>query len=71
MYNSQIKFTSVLDLKESYELFENQARDIIQTAYKNKINQIRKIYIKFMLKELLAGTIRSSFFIRQKLRMER
>ena len=50
MYNSQIKFTSVLDLKESYELFENQARDIIQTAYKNKINQIRKIYIKFMLK---------------------
>ena len=66
-----MKSTSVLDLKESYELFENQTKDIVRTASRNEVNQIRRIYIEFIPGESLAGTIRSLFSIRQGIKMER
>ena len=43
IFDSPIKFTSDLDYKENYELFNDQVRDTIQTTYKNEDGQIRKI----------------------------
>ena len=40
--DSLIKFTLDLDHKESCELFDDQAKDTIQTIYKNEDGQIKK-----------------------------
>jgi len=59
MYNSQTKFILILDHRENYELSDDQMRDTVLTVYRNKVNQMRRIYIKFMHEESLAGTIRN------------
>jgi hypothetical protein len=60
-----------LDHKESSESFDDQMKDTVLIAYKNKISQMRRIYIKFMHGELLIGTTRGLFSMRQRIRMER
>ena len=42
-FDFQMKFILVLDNKENCGLFDDQARDIVQIAYKNEDNQTRKI----------------------------
>ena len=68
--DSPTKFTSDLDYKENYELFNDQVRDTIQTTYKNEDGQIRKIWFEFIYRELLIRIIRSFFSIRQRIRIE-
>jgi len=51
MYDSQMKFILVLDLKENFELSEDQARDIVLIVFKNKVSRMRRIYVEFMLGE--------------------
>jgi len=43
IFDSPIKFTSNLDYKENYKLFDDQTRDTVWTTYKNEDGQIRKI----------------------------
>ena len=69
--DSQMKFILILGLKEDSELFDNQAKDTVPTVYKNKISQMRRIYVKFMSEVSLIETTRSLFFMKQKIRMKR
>ncbi len=71
MYDSQMKSTLVLDHKENYELSGDRVSDTVLTVYRNEVNQMRRIYVEFMHGGSLAGTIRSSFSMRQRIRMER
>ena len=71
MYDSQMKFILILGLKEDSELSDNQAKDTALTVYKNKISQMRRIYVKFMPEMSLIGTTRSLFSMKQGIRMER
>ena len=71
MYNSQMKFILILNHKENSELSDDQTRDTVLTVYRNEINQMRRIYVEFTHGRSLAGTIRSSFFMKQKIRMKR
>ena len=43
IFNFQMKFILVMDYKDNYGLFDDQARDIVQIAYKNEDNQTKKI----------------------------
>ena len=43
IFDSLTKFTLDLDHKESYESFDDQAKDTVQIAYKNEDSQMRKI----------------------------
>ena len=71
IFNSQMKFILVLDLKENFKLSEDQMRDIVLIVFKNKVSQMRRIYVKFMLENELNEIIRSSFFMKQEIRMEK
>ena len=51
MYDSQMKFILILNLKENFELFKDQMRDIVLIVFKNKISQMKRIYVKFMLEK--------------------
>ncbi len=71
MYDFQMKSILILDLKENFELFDNQAKDTMPIAYKNKINQMKRIYVKFTHGGSLTKTTRSFFSMRQGIRMKR
>jgi hypothetical protein len=71
MYDFQMKFILVLDLKENSELFDDRAKDTVPIAYRNEVNQMKRIYVEFTHGGSLAGTTRSFFSMRQGIRMER